>query len=222
MTTCHFSPHGLDSWGKLWLFWCFSTLFTWGKNIERTSILNAFQRHYTCWRAALLPFCHMERHAASLPRPSWGKWGRKLRDYVCFNTANSSPTREEPRTSWPAMFASLFFWTVLESAWRSFCSLLLVGWLALALVRKRTEKSSGKVQDVTENWTGESGVGWSPLCQKCKSSRRLWAGNGTAESEERSLPHESGPRQTHLGAQTRRKPQRRLQRGSWKRGLVSL
>lgn len=96
------------------------------------------------------------------------------------------------RASRPSVFAS-FFWTILAFAWPHFCSLGLVGLLALALVRKRAEKSSGKVQDVTENWAGESGVGWSPLCQKCKSSRRLWAGNGRAESVERTLLHESGP-----------------------------
>lgn len=33
----------------------------------------------------------------------------------------------------------------------AFLSSGAVGWLALALVRRRTEKSSGKVQDVTEN-----------------------------------------------------------------------
>lgn len=81
--------------------------------------------------------------------------------HLHFNTVTSMPTREGPRTSWPSMFASLLFGTILASAWPHFCSLVLVGWLALTLVRKRTEKSSGKVQDVTENWVVNQG--WAGL-----------------------------------------------------------
>lgn len=115
----------------------------------------------TTWRAIWSP-----------AMPFLGEIGKGT--HVHFNTVTAMPTREEPRTSWPPMFASLFFGTILASAWPHFCSLVLVGWLALALVRKRTEKSSGKVQDVTENWVVNQG--WAGL--HCVKSARVLVGCG--------------------------------------------
>ena len=48
------------------------------------------------------------------------------------------------------MFASIFL-NRLGVGLAEFLFSAAVGCLALALVRRRTEKSSGKVQDVTEN-----------------------------------------------------------------------
>lgn len=62
-----------------------------------------------------------------------GEIGKGTDRHVHFNTENLTATREGPGTSWPSVFASLFFifyfWTILESAQPHFCSLVLrAGW----------------------------------------------------------------------------------------------
>lgn len=168
-------PHQLvifSLWSGFWqkpltFSWCISTLLTQGKSTEHMSIPNvsraimlAGERSLhvaTTWNATCSPA------TASL-----GKTRKGMQTRWTFQHSELNFKRKGPRTFRPSTFASLCFWSVLETIWPRFYSLLLVGWLALTLVRRRTEKSSGKVQDVTENWAGESGVGWSPLCQSAR------------------------------------------------------
>lgn len=89
------------------------------------------------------------------------------------------------------------FWNHLGVCLATFLFSGACGLVGSGLGQKENRKILRESTGCDRKLSGESGVGWSPLCQKCKSSRRLWAGNGIAESVERTLLHESGPTNRH-------------------------
>lgn len=93
----------------------------------------------------------MESHLVSPPPwPCRGKSGRKRRDRVHFDTVNSIPTGGGPRPRdlprLPLYFSEACWSLPGRTSASGACGLVGVG-----PGQRRTEKSSGKVQDVTEN-----------------------------------------------------------------------
>lgn len=66
-----------------------------GKSTERTSVLNAFRRDYTCWRAALSPFCHVERHAAPPAKAFLGEVRKETQETMYVSTQRIRVQREK-------------------------------------------------------------------------------------------------------------------------------
>lgn len=139
-----------------------------------------------------------------LPCPFWGKSGREL---MCISTQWLRCQQEKGQGPPDPPCLPLYF---LEPSWRlpghiSVLWCLWAGW-RWPWSEREQKNPQGKYRmwQKTEWWIRG---GLAPLCQKCKSSRRLWAGNGIAESVERTLLHESGPTNRHtLGHRHRWNP----------------
>lgn len=142
----------------------------------------------------------------SLPCPFLGKLGREL---ICISTQWLRCQQEKGQGPPDLPCLPLYY---LEPSWRlpghiSVLWCLWAGW-RWPWSEREQKNPQGKYRmwPKTEWWI-RGGLGWPPLCQKCESSRRLWAGNGIAESVERTLLHESGPTNRHtLGHRQRWNP----------------